>query len=64
MHLALATIASKTMSIRQAEEFYGIPPSSIQDWKKEKTKSKRIGHQTYLTEVEELALVKWCLTMQ
>ena len=35
MHLALATVASKTMSIRKAGEFYGIPPSSIQDWKKD-----------------------------
>ena len=34
MHLALAAIASKTMSMRQARESYGIPPSSIQDWKK------------------------------
>ena len=64
MHLALAAVASKNMSIRKAEEFYGIPPSSIQDWKKQKTKSKRVGHQTYLTEVEELVVVNWCLEMQ
>ena len=31
MHLALAAVASKTMSMRQAGEFYGILPSSIQD---------------------------------
>jgi len=29
-----------------------------------KTKSKRTGHQTYLTEVEELAVVEWYLSMQ
>ena len=28
------------------------------------TKSKRLGHQTYLTEIEELAVVKWCMSMQ
>ena len=64
MHLALAAVASKTMSIRQAGEFYGIPPFSIQDLKKEKTKTKRLGHQTYLTKIEELAVVEWCLSMQ
>ena len=58
MHLALAAVQAKSMSIRQAREFYGIPSSSIQDWKNKKTTSKKIGHQTYLTEIEELALVK------
>ena len=64
MHLALVVVASKAMSIRQAGEFYGIPSSSIQDWKKEKTEPKRFGHQTYLTEIEELTVVEWCLSMQ
>ena len=64
MYLAFATVASKSMSIRQAGEHCGIPPSSIQDWSKGKTKSKRIGHQTYLTDMEELVVVNWCLSMQ
>ena len=29
-----------------------------------RTSTKKIGHQTYLTEVEELALVEWCFSMQ
>ena len=57
MQLALEAIASKKMLMRKAGEYYGTPPSSIQDWKKGKTKSKMVGHQTYLTEVEELAVV-------
>ena len=64
MQLALEAIATKKMSIRQAGDYYGIPSSSIQDWKKGKTTSKVVGHQTYLTEVEELALVQWCFSMQ
>lgn len=64
MRLALEAVTSKKMSIRQAGEYYGIPPSSIQDWKKGKTKSKTVGHQTYLTEVEEIAMVQWCIKMQ
>ena len=64
MQLALRAIASKKMSIRQAGEYYGIPPSSIQDWKKGKTTSKTISHQTYLTKEEEQAVVDWCFAMQ
>ena len=64
MQLALEAIATKKMSIRQAGKYYGIPPSSIQDWKKRKTASKVVGHQTYLSKVEELALVQWCFSMQ
>jgi hypothetical protein len=64
MRLALDAVKSKRLSIRQAGELYGIPPSSIQDWKIGKTSSKKIGHQTYLTEFEEMALVEWCFTMQ
>ena len=41
MKLALQSIASKKMSIRQAGEYYGIPPSSIQNWKRGKTISKK-----------------------
>ena len=57
-------VASKSMSIKQAGEHYGIPPSSIQDLSKGKTKSKRIEHQIYLTNIEEMAVVNWCLSMQ
>ena len=64
MKLALEVIASKKMSIRQAGEYYGILPSSIQDWKKGKTTSKTIDHQTYLTKEEEHAVVEWCFAMQ
>ena len=64
MKLALEAITSKKMSIRQAREYYGIPPSSIQDWKKGKTTSKTVGHQTYLTKEEEHAVVEWCFAMQ
>ena len=64
MKLALEAIASKRMSIRQAGEYYGTPPSSIQDWKKGKTTSKIVGHQTYLTKEEEQAIVEWCFAMQ
>jgi len=51
MQLALEAIATKKISIRQATKYYGIPPSSIQDWKKGKTFLKTMGHQTYLGEV-------------
>jgi hypothetical protein len=64
IRLALDAVKSKRLSIRHAGELYGIPPSSIQDWKIGKTSSKKIGHQTYLTEFEEMALVEWCFTMQ
>ena len=64
MKLALKAIASKRMSIRQVGEYYGIPPSSIQDWKKGKTTSKIVSHQTYLTKEEEQAEKEWCFAMQ
>ena len=51
------------MSIRGVREYYGIPPSSITDWKKGKTYTKKNGYKTYLIEVEELSLVKWCFEM-
>jgi len=57
MHLALVVVVAKNMTIRQAGEFYGIPSSSIHDWKRKKTKSKKVGRSTYLTKVEALALV-------
>ena len=63
MRFALDVVRSKRLSIRQTAELYGIPPSSIHDWKNGKTSTKKIGHQTYPTEVEELALVKWCFSM-
>ena len=63
MQLALEVIATKKMSIGQIREYYGIPSSSIQDWKKGKIASKAVGHQTYLSEVEELELVQWCFSM-
>jgi hypothetical protein len=64
MRFALDAVRSKRLSTRQVVELYGIPPSRVQDWKNGKTSTKKIGHQTYLTEVEEMALVEWCFSMQ
>lgn len=57
MQLALEAIVTKKMSIMQAGEYYGISLSNIQDSKKGKTTSKTIGHQIYLTKVEELVVL-------
>lgn len=64
MQTAIQCIKSGQRSIRNASRFFSIPSSSIRDWMSGKTKSKRHGHDPYLTLVEEEELKVWCFKMQ
>ena len=64
MQIAIQCIKSGQRSIRNASRFFSIPSSSIRDWMSRKTKSKRHGHDPYLTLIEEEELKVWCFKMQ
>jgi hypothetical protein len=64
MHTAIQCIKAGERSIRNAYKYYSIPTSSIRDWMSGKTKTKRHGHDPYLTQVEESELKEWCFKMQ
>jgi hypothetical protein len=64
MQIAIQSIKTGERSIRNAAKFYSIPASSIGDWLNGKTTTKRLGHGTYLTEVEERELKTWAFRMQ
>ncbi|XP_012939228.2 uncharacterized protein LOC106012062 [Aplysia californica] len=55
---ALDAIQSKSLSIRQAAQTYGVPRSTLMDKLSGKYPVKRVAH-TVLTEEEETKLVKW-----
>ena len=64
MQTAIQSIITCERCIWKASKFYSILASSIGDWLNEKTKTKRLGHGTYLTEVEEHELKTWAFRMQ
>jgi hypothetical protein len=64
MQTTILSIKLGQRSIRNASKFFSIPASSIRDWMSGKTKTKRQGHDPYLTEVEERELKTWCFKMQ
>ena len=61
MWLAIDAIHHGAKSIGSTTQFFSIPPSSIHNWLH---RSKTLGHGTYLTKIEELALKSWCFKMQ
>ena len=64
MQKPILSIKSGERSIRSIAKFYSIPSSSLGDWLSGKTKTKRLGHATYLTAIEEHELEQWCFKMQ
>ena len=65
MQTTIQCIKSGQRSVRNASKFFSTPSSSIQDWMIGKTKSKRHGHDPYLTHIEEEEELKaWCFKMQ
>ena len=62
MELACEAVKSKKLSLRQAEEFYGVPKSTIHDRIRNKVSSAcRPGPEKYLSTIEEEELSHFLL---
>ncbi len=64
LEATMDVVDKKTHSLRRASKSWNIPMSSIANHLNRKTKFKKMGLRSVLTEKEDVTVIKWTFDMQ